>query len=292
MTRTIDTTATRTINRTDNFERLMADIRKTPMLTADEEIELFTAYKNEADEAVKTEIRNRIVSANLRFVVSVAKKYSSDAGMVADLVSVGTIGMSEAVDGFDLSAGFKFISFAVHKIRAEFSEYFRLNGTIVRRTNNSVIGSKDIKVSERLYQELQREPSEDEIMDALRDEYGIEFRSRYDVLRVKAEYLSDTYGEDGTVEDNSEVAVVTASVNDYEREIEDEDAKAKTEKLLSVLTVAERDVVRRVLGIGMDRAQEFDEIGEEIGYTGERVRQIYKGAIKRMRASAKRVLAM
>ena len=291
MARTIDTTATKTIVRTENFDRLAADIRRTPVLSSEEEVELFNAYAI-AEGVAKEAIKQRIANANLRFVLSIAKKYSSDASVVADLVSLGTIGLYNAIEDFDLNCGFKFISYAVHKIRAEFSEHFRLNGTIVRRTNNSVIGSKDIKVAEKLYQQLEREPSEDEIIDALESEYGIELKSRYDVLRVKADYLSDSYGEDGTVEENGEVAVVTASHNDYEDEVEAEANKDATDRLLATLSITERDIVCRAFGIGYDRAYEYDEIGAQLGYTGERIRQICTKALAKMKDSAKRVLAM
>ena len=172
MARTINTALhTNNTNRTENFDRLTADIRSESMLTAEEEQSLFEEYAT-ASESRRLAIKQRIATANLRFALAVAKQYTGDADLLSDLVSVATFGLYKAVEDFRLGKGFKFISFAVHKIRAEFSEYFRTEANLVRRTNNSVIGNKDLKVAEKLYNTLQREPSEDEIADALKAEFG------------------------------------------------------------------------------------------------------------------------
>ena len=208
--------------------------------------------------------------------------------MLSDLVSVATFGLYKAVEDFRLDNGFKFISFAVHKIRAEFSEYFRTEANLVRRTNNSVIGNKDLKVAEKLYKTLQREPSEEEIADALKSEFGIEVRSRLDIVRVKTDSLSARIDEDGaTAEEVGEIAMATASTNAYEEEIEAEDKSAKVNTLLACIPLAQRDIVARAFGIGYDRAYEDAEIADALGYTAERIRQIKNAAIARMRTAAK-----
>ena len=86
--------------------------------------------------------------------------------------------------------------------------------------------------------------------------------------------------------------MLTASHNEFEDEVEAEAKKVMTERLLAVLPISERDIVCRAFGIGYDRSYEYDEIGEELGYTGERIRQICVKAVKKMQDSAKRVLAM
>ena len=242
---------TKTANRTDNFDRLCAEIRSIPMLTDAEEQELFTQFSAAESEAERQVIRERIASANLRFALSVAKKYSQDAATICDLVSYATIGLYKAVDSYDLTSGFRFISYAVHKIMAEFSEYFRTDANIVRRSNNAVIGSKDRKVAERLFSELHREPTEDEVAEGLKAEYGIEVRNRMDIVKVRTDYLSTRTDEDGsTIEEVGEVAVRTASTNGYEEEIEREDRENKVERLLATLPVSHRGIVRRAFGIG------------------------------------------
>lgn len=288
MVRTINTALhTNNTNRTENFDRLTADIRSASMLTAEEEQSLFEEYAT-ASESRRLAIKQRIATANLRFALAVAKQYTGDADLLSDLVSVATFGLYKAVEDFRLGKGFKFISFAVHKIRAEFSEYFRTEANLVRRTNNSVIGNKDLKVAEKLYKTLQREPSEDEIADALKAEFGIEVRNRLDIVRVKTDYLSDRIDEDGaTAEEVGEIAMTTASTNAYEEEIDAEDKTAKVNTLLACVPLSQRDIVARAFGIGYDRAYEDAEIADTLGYTAERIRQIKNAAIARMKIAAR-----
>lgn len=291
MARAINTTTNaHNVYRTDNFDRLTADIRRQPALTTEDEIELFKAYEAEEDEVVKQVIKNRIVSGNLRFVLSVAKQYTGEADLICDLVSLGTIGLGKAVEKFRLSEGFKFISFAVHYIRAEFSDYFRNEGNLVRRSNNAVIGNKDLKVTESLRQTLQREPSEDEIIEALASEYGIEVKNRLDIVRRGTAYLSDKLDEDGaTAEEVGEIAVATASTNGYEEEMEAEERDDKVKRLLSCLPITQRDIMARAFGVGYDRAYEDAEIGEALGFTSERIRQLKLDGLKRMKSYAKAI---
>ena len=285
MARAINTkSASAAVVRTDNFDRLTADIRRIPMLTESEFDQLMADYQATGSTAAK----QRIASANLRFALSVAKKYTSDAGLLAELVSESTIGLYKAVEKFDYSLGFKFISFAVHQIRAQFSEYFRSQHDLVRRSNNAVIGNKDLKVAEKLYQSLEREPSEEEIMEALQAEYGIEVGNKLDIIRLKTDSFSDRVDEDGAERGEvGELALRTASRNAFEDEVEQEDREDKSAKLLSCLPVAYRAVVRRAFGIGYDRSYEDAEIADELGYTAERVRQIKLEALGRMRKVAK-----
>lgn len=285
MARAINTkSASAAVVRTDNFDRLTADIRRIPMLTESEFDELMSEYQTTGSTAAK----QRIASANLRFALSVAKKYTSDAGLLSELVSEATIGLYKAVEKYDSSLGFKFISFAVHQIRAQFSEYFRTRHDLVRRSNNAAIGNKDLKVAEKLFQTLEREPSEEEIMDALQAEYGIEVGNKLDIIRLKTDSFSEKVDEDGAERGEvGELALRTASRNEFEDEVEQEDREDKAEQLLSTIPVGYRDIVRKAFGIGYDRSYEDAEIADELGYTAERVRQIKLEALGRMRKVAK-----
>jgi DNA-directed RNA polymerase sigma subunit (sigma70/sigma32) len=121
----------------------------------------------------------------------------------------------------------------------------------------------------------------------LRNEYGLEVKNRLDIVRLHTDYLSAKTDEDGaTLEEVGEVAVRTACTNTYESEIETEDRQYKVARLLSILPIAQRDIVSRAFGIGYDRAYEDAEIAEELGYTAERVRQIKNAAVVRMKKSA------
>jgi RNA polymerase primary sigma factor len=277
------TLGTHTTN-TNALAALTAEIRKYPTMSVEEEIEKFEEYAK-ADENRKQELKREIATANLRFVLSVAKKYSNDGDTVAELVSLGTIGLYRAVETFDLSLGFKFISHAIHWIRAEISDYYRGDGNFIRRSNNAKIGSKDKAIIERFIQTEHREPTEDELIEALESEYGIKVLDRVDIVKVKTAFIDEKVGdEDGdTLGEVGEIAAATASRNEFEREVEKEDAEYRVRRLLNGLSVREQEVVTRKFGIGYDREYELDEIAEVLGYTNERCRQILVSALGKMR---------
>lgn len=288
MARAINTTTNaHNVYRTDNFDRLCADIRKAPVLTEQEQDSLLRSYAT-ATEDGRQEIKERVTKSNLRFVLSLAKKYTGDADLISALVSLGTIGLYKAVEDFDPDKDFKFLSYAVHKVRSVFSEYFRSEHDLVRRSNGAVIGNKDLKVAERLYKELHREPSEEEVMDALYEEYGIEVKCKADVIRVKTDSLSERVDEDGAERGEvGEIAVRTASVNGYVEQAEQEDREHKVARLLSALPVKNRDILSRAFGIGYDRPMEDAEIAEALGYTSENVRILKRDSLKTLRKIAR-----
>ena len=292
MARVIDTTITNTTTNTKALLALTAEIRRYSVLTAEREFELLSEFAT-ASESRKAEIRKEIANANMRFVLSVAKKYSGDGDKVCELVSIGTMGIYKAVDTFDLSKGFRFISHAVHWIRAEISEYFRSEDALVRRSNNAKIGSKENAVRQKFLQTEMREPSEDEIIEALESEYGIKVLDKCDVVKVTTARLDDNVSSDGdgdTLSEIGDVAMAMASVNGYERESELEDARYRAARLLKGLSFRESEIVCRKFGIGYDREYELDEIAEILGYTHERVRQILRDTLTKLRGK-ERVLS-
>lgn len=292
MARVIDTTITNTTTNTKALLALTAEIRRYDVLSAERESELFSEFAT-ATESRKAEIRKEIANANMRFVLSVAKKYSGDGDKVCELVSIGTMGIYKAVDTFDLSKGFRFISHAVHWIRAEISEYFRSEDALVRRSNNAKIGGKENAVRQRFLQTEMREPSEDEIISALESEYGIKVLDKCDVVKVTTARLDDNVSSDGdgdTLSEIGDVAMAMASVNGYERESELEDARYRAARLLKGLSFRESEIVCRKFGIGYDREYELDEIADTLGYTHERVRQILRDTLTKLRGK-ERVLS-
>lgn len=294
MARVIDTTTTNTTTNTKALLALTAEIRRYDMLSAERESGLLSEFAT-ADESRKAEIRKEIANANMRFVLSVAKKYSGDGDKVCELVSIGTMGIYKAVDTFDLSKGFRFISHAVHWIRAEISEYFRSEDALVRRSNNAKIGSKENAVRQRFFQTEMREPSEDEIIDALESEYGIKVLDKCDVVKVTTARLDDKVSSDGdgdTLSEIGDVAMAMASVNGYERESELEDARYRAARLLKGLSFRESEIICRKFGIGYDREYELDEIADTLGYTHERVRQILRDTLTKLRGKEKALSAL
>lgn len=284
------TTATRVVN-TNALTTLKADIRRYPIMSVEEEISAFNALSAAKTEEERNAIMKEIANANLRFVLSVAQKYSSDGDKVAELVSVGTIGLYRAMESFDLTRGFKFISHAVSWIRAEFAAFFRTDANMVRRSNNGIIGSKDKKIAERFFQTEFREPSEEEIIEALEDEYGIKVKYKGDVVKIRTKSINDkANGEDeSTYEDTEEYNTATAVRNDYEGEMEREHLSTAVDNILSVLPIKTQSIIRKYFGIGCEE-QTLESIAEEFGYTAERVRQIVVNTAKSLKGRAMKVL--
>ena len=155
------------------------------------------------------------------------------------------------------------------------------------------MGGKDKKVAEKFYQENFREPTEDEVVEALEREYGLSV-DRTDVVSVRATSLDSTVSSDDdacTVGESGEVAMATASRNEYENEMDAEDLSNKTQRILNGLSVREQEIVCRKFGIGYDREYELDEIADELGYTHERCRQLLKGALAKMKTRAVKIMA-
>lgn len=283
--RSIDTRVSGIISRTDAVSQFLADARKYAVMTAEEEAEAFKALKN-GDEVQRT----NIVNANLRFVFSLASKFAK-GDEILDLCSCATIGMMEAMDSFEYQRGFRFLSYAVHYMRMEISNYFLNVAPMIRRTNAAIIGSKDKKLAEKFYQSEHREPTEDELKEMLEKEYNIELGNRMDTLRVSKSSLSEEVGEDATAEEIGEVAVRTASINEYEVEVEKEQTARVAGLFIKTLAPREQNIIKKAFGIGCE-AMLDEAIAEEYGMTSERVRQIKEQAIKKMKGSKSYVMAI
>ena len=283
----ITTTAT-TTNNTNALNALTANIRRYAVMTPDEEVEKFAEYAA-AHGARREAIKNEIVCANLRFALSIAKKYTKDGDEVCSLVSLATMGLMDAVDTFDVSLGYRFISHAVHSIRGEFSRYFRTDANFVRKSNNAKVGSKDKEIRDKFFQTEHREPTEDEIIAALKEEYGVVIVDKTDVVSVRTSSLDARVSTDdeGTVAEVGEIAIATATTNEFVRQTELEQAQYEVSRLLSCLSVREQNVVCRKFGIGYESEQDLDAIGEALGYTAERCRQLLKSALAKMKAMRK-----
>jgi RNA polymerase primary sigma factor len=132
----------------------------------------------------------------------------------------------------------------------------------------------------------QREPSEEELIDALEKEYGIKVLNRVDVVKIKTTSMDERVSSDGesdTLGEVGEVALATASRNGCERAEELEEAEYQSKRLMRCLSFREQQVVCRKFGIGYDREQELEEIADALGYTAERCRQILKEALAKMK---------
>ena len=254
------------------------EITKIPLLSREEEAALAVKAAN-GDKMAK----DKIVNANLRFVVNVAKKYQNQGIDLVDLISEGNVGLIHAINHFDVNRGYHFISYAVWWIRQSILQALAEQSRIVRLPLNQVGSINKInKAQARFEQEHERVPSTDELAALLE----LPADKVNDTVRVAGRHISvDAPFADG--EDNSLLDVlVNQDSPNADRGLISESLSTEVERALEVLTDRERDIIRYFFGIGCSE-KTLEEIGDKFGLTRERVRQIKEKAIRRLRQNAR-----
>jgi len=260
-------------SRSMTVSQYMADVNRYPMVTPDEEGELAFRIRGGDEEALR-----RLVEANLRFVISVAKTYQGHGVDLPDLINEGNLGLMKAARKFDPSRGFKFISYAVWWIRQSILQALAEKARMVRLPLNQVSAlNKLAKARSAFLQENGREPSDEEL-SALS---GISAEKVGDAFRVSGPHLSfDTpFGEDG---DGTLLDVVPDETTpSADAGLTNESLRSDLEDVMSVLAPREREVLRLAFGLGC-KEKTLEEIGEDLNLTRERVRQLREKAIRKM----------
>ena len=262
-----------------SLERYLQEIGKVELLSADEEVILARKIKDGDQKALE-----RLTKANLRFVVSVAKQYQNQGLSLSDLINEGNLGLIKAAQRFDETRGFKFISYAVWWIRQSILQSLAEQSRIVRLPLNKVGSLNKInRAFSELEQKFEREPSADELADAL-DLGHEEVRT---TMGVAARHISvDAPFEEG--EDNSLLDVLTNSYQRTDNQIAYIDSLTKeVERSLGTLTERQRDVIVLYFGIGTEHCMSLEDIGDRFHLTRERVRQIKDKAINKLRANSR-----
>ena len=259
----------------DPVRMYLKEIGKVNLLTPDEEIELAKRMA-EGDE----EAKRRMAEANLRLVVSIAKRYVGRGMHFLDLIQEGNLGLIKAVDKFDHSKGFKFSTYATWWIRQAITRAIADQARTIRIPVHMVETiNKVIRVSRQLLQELGHDPSAEEIAE----EMGLPVEKVRDILKIAQEPVSleTPIGEE---EDSH--------LGDF---IPDEDASEPSEaasftllkeqlmSVLSTLTPREEKVLRLRFGIEDGRTRTLEEVGKEFNVTRERIRQIEAKALRKLR---------
>ena len=297
--------------RNDLTQAYLRDIKKYPLMTKQEEMDLFTKYEDSVErlksvqsmengpqkasiiareEKIQNDLRNEIIMRNQRFNFAVAKRYDNNE-ILMDLVNVGTIGMYEAFEKFDYREGIRFCSFAVWFIRRAINAFLIKENLTVRTTNNTRYMPKVRKIENEFFLKNGRKPSGTEVMDILLEKYGVEVAAESDIYGVKVESIDASLGDedDFTYEQCSEFAVATASENGFEEEVENESLSAATKRALSILNDREKTILCMSAGYGYTKEYKDKEIAEVLGLTSERVRQLRHSATKKFAAAYKAV---
>jgi len=257
------------------------EISRIPLLTPDEEILLARQARQGQEAAVQ-----RLVEANLRFVVMVAKEYQDRGLPLVDLINEGNLGLIEAAKRYDASRGTKFISYAVWWIRQAILQALSNYVRMVRLPINQVWAlNKVVKASETLVQTLGRDPSIDEIAEKLNT-------SSLDLLKNMRYWGKDVSLEDSLGQEDSELRVIDR-ISDTELPTPDspllqEAMKDEIADVLSSLEKREKEVLRLIFGIDGERPLTLGEIGVRMNISRERVRQIKNKALRKLRHTSRR----
>lgn len=264
-----------------SLEDYLNDISKQPLLTAEEEVKLAQRIRNDDREALE-----RLVCANLRFVVSVAKQYQNQGLTLPDLINEGNIGLIKAAEKFDETRGFKFISYAVWWIRQSILQALAEQSRMVRLPLNQVSAVSRInKLITKFEQEHERKPSADELSELI-DETPEKIR---DSLRANGRPMS----MDAPLGDGDDSTLLEVISNDNmpstDGRMIDTSLATEIDRMLDTLDEREKTIVEMCFGIN-NREMTLEEISEKFGLSRERVRQIREKALLKLRHSNKKSL--
>lgn len=257
------------------FNRYLSDIAKVPLLTIEEEIELARRIKAGDEEALK-----KLVVSNLLFVVSTAKTYQNQGLELQDLVNEGNLGLIEAAKRYDETKGFKFITYAVNWIRQSIQQALSRNSRTVRLPANQVLTlSKVKKTAARLEQELNREPTLDEISEAA----DVPVDKVSHLLQISSHFqsLDAPITDDGDTS-LGEVFVWDTNPYDTDKHMEREALKVEIRERMKLLPDNERSVLSLMFGLNGNPEHTTAEVCDVMGISRERVRQLKERGLKRL----------
>lgn len=262
------------------LDKYLVEIGRAPMVSIDEEIELAQIIKKGGRAAERA--KNKLVEANLRFVVSVAKQYQHQGLTLTDLIDEGNIGLIKAAERFDETRGFKFISYAVWWIRQSILQAIAEQSRIVRLPLNQVGSLNKVnQESNRFEQENQRRPSVEELAQRT----GIDEEKISQSMAASGHHVSidAPFGED---DENSMVDVMASGEDSRtDKHVDHESMAMELRQVLDkVLKDREKQIVCACFGIG-ETEKGLEEIGDKMGLTRERVRQIREKSITKLRDS-------
>jgi len=263
-----------------SLEKYLQEIAKVELITPEEEVQLAVRIKSNDQRAL-----DRLVKANLRFVVSVAKQYQNQGLTLPDLINEGNLGLIKAALRFDETRGFKFISYAVWWIRQSILQALAEQSRIVRLPLNKVgLSNRINKAFQQLEQEYEREPSAEELASVL----DLDLEEVAATISVNTRHISmDTplgEGEDNTLMD--------VMINDNAERVDErlehhESLKQEVQRSMLSLTQRQKEVLCCFFGIGTDDALSLEDIGARFNLTRERVRQIKDKAINKLRTTSR-----
>ncbi|TFH41440.1 MAG: RNA polymerase sigma factor RpoD/SigA [Chrysiogenales bacterium] len=250
-------------------------INKIPLLTREEEDTMARLVRS-GDENAK----NKLIKANLRFVVSIAKKYQTSGISLLDLINEGNMGLIKAAEKFDPDRGFHFISYAVWWIRQAIILAISQKASLIRLPLNRTADIQKIdKVHKKLESKLGREPTPGEIAEDL----DMDDEEINHLRNITQDYISldSSYGDS---DDTTIVSmIVDQRVDSPDKKVLDESLSSALDEVLTTLQEVEREIIKLRFGLDGHDPMSLQQIGDKFNLSKERIRQIEKKAIRRLR---------
>lgn len=277
-------TASSFVDRTATVNQYFSEVRKFDTLTTEQEQQLFAIINGDYSQYEKEMAAKKIAECNQKFVIAVARHYAP-ADKFLDCVSEGTIGLMQAIQAFDPSNGVKFITFAVHYVRREITQYLRDDEPSIRKTNISKTFHTAAQARNEFIQAEERDPTPDELAEVLKEKYDVEIKDTNDLRDMTIMSIDEAVSDDEDetfMGDSKLFNSYTAASNGYETIEENSYNSFLLESLFKVLSPREQKVISMCFGIGYERTYECSEIASEMGLTSERIRQMKANIIERL----------
>ena len=262
------------------LDRYFDEISKESLLNPDEEIALAKKVRSGDESALE-----KMTRANLRFVVSIAKRYQNQGLSLGDLINEGNLGLIKAAKRFDETRGFKFISYAVWWIRQSILQALAEQSRVVRLPLNRVgVMNKVNRTLGDLEQKYEREPTAEEVAEVL-EMTSVDVS---DTIQMSSRHLSVDAPFSGN-DENSLLDVLRddSSYSEPDSPLIEESLKMEVDKVLSSLSEREAEVIRLYFGLVNERSMTLEEIGDRFKLTRERVRQIKEKSIRKLRHTSR-----
>ncbi|CAN5204458.1 sigma-70 family RNA polymerase sigma factor [soil metagenome] len=262
-----------------SLEKYLQEIGKVELISAEEEVRLALRIRH-GDQAAL----NRLVKANLRFVVSVAKQYQNQGLTLPDLINEGNLGLIKAAQRFDETRGFKFISYGVWWIRQSILQALAEQARIVRLPLNKVgLTGRITRAHSLLEQELERDPTAEELATYLEiDTSEVAATLGMSIRHVSVD-APMAEGEENTLLD----MMPDNNTDNTDKLVQAESLATEIRRSLSVLTTRQKEIIKYFFGIETENALSLDDIGKMFHLTRERVRQIKDTALIKLRTTSK-----
>lgn len=258
-----------------SLDKYLAEVSKEKLIAADEEADLARQIRDGDQDAL-----HKLVKANLRFVISVAKQYQNKGMTLSDLINEGNLGLIKAARRFDETRGFKFISYAVWWIRQSMIQAMAEHSRVIRiPLNRHAIINKIRRGTAALEQQLEREPTSEELAMVTELNISDVEDGWTNAVRTLSFDAPLTAGETQSFAD----IIPGTGLSSPDQALLSESLSTDIGRLLSFLPLREAEIIKLYYGIGGRQGQTLDEIGTKMNLTRERVRQLKEGALRQLR---------